>query len=106
MVIVLFRIDAFPFFGSNTTATEHVPRRTAFTLVPENLHRFPPVMMLMRIVPHDCFGIANDTLAAMFAALILRPTRKRMGVIFFFLMGDAGRVVVEEVVVLVCGATT
>jgi hypothetical protein len=42
----------------------------------------------------------------MFAALILRPTRKRMGVIFFFLMGDAGRVVVEEVVVLVCGATT
>jgi hypothetical protein len=106
MVIVLFRMDAFPFLGSNTTATEHVPLRTAFTLVPENLHRFPPVMMLMRIVPHDCFGIANDTLAAMFAALILRPTRKRMGVIFFFLIGDVGRVVVDEVVVLVCGATT
>jgi hypothetical protein len=42
----------------------------------------------------------------MFAALILRPRRKRMGVIFFFLIGDAGRVVVDEVVVLVCGATT
>jgi hypothetical protein len=42
----------------------------------------------------------------MFAALILRPTRKRMGVIFFFLIGDVGRVVVDEVVVLVCGATT
>jgi hypothetical protein len=27
-------------------------------------------------------------------------------VIFFFLIGDAGRVVVDEVVVLVCGATT
>lgn len=106
MVIVLFRIDAFPFFGSNTTATEHVPLRTAFTLVPENLHRFPPVMMLMRMVPHDCFGIANDTLAAMFAAVIFRPTRKRMGVIFFFLMGDAARDVVDEVVVFVCGATT
>ena len=106
MVIVLFRIDAFPLFGSNTTATEHVPLRTAFTLVPENLHRFPPVMMLMRMVPHDCFGIANDTLAAIFAAVILRPTRKRMGVIFFFLMGDVGRVVVDEVVVFVCGATT
>lgn len=106
MVIVLFRIDAFPFFGSNTTATEHVPLRTAFTLVPENLHRFPPVIMLMRIVPHDCLGIANDTLAAMLAALILRPTRKRMGVIFFFLMGDAGSVVVEEAVVFVCGAAT
>ena len=106
MVIVLFRIDALPLFGSNTTATEHVPRRTAFTLVPENLHRLPPVMMLMRIVPHDCFGIANDTLAAMLAALILRPTRTRMGVIFFFLMGDVGSVVVDEVVVLVCGATT
>ena len=106
MVIVLFRIDAFPFFGSNTTATEHVPLRTAFTLVPENLHRFPPVMMLMRMVRHDCFGLANDTLAAIFAAVILRPTRKRMGVIFFFLMGDVGRVVVDEVVVFVCGATT
>ena len=106
MVIVLFRIDAFPFFGSNTTATEHVPLRTAFTLVPENLHRFPPVMMLMRMVPHDCFGIANDTLAAIFAAVILRPTRKRMGVIFFFLMGDVGQVVVDQVVVFVCGATT
>jgi hypothetical protein len=106
MVIVLFRIAAFPLFGSNTTATEHVPRRTAFTLVPENMHRFPPVMMLMRMVPQDCFGIANDTLAAMFAALILRPTRRRMGEIFFFLMGDAGIVEVDEVVVLVCGATT
>jgi hypothetical protein len=63
-------------------------------------------MMLMRMVPHDCFGIANDTLAAIFAAVILRPTRKRMGVIFFFLMGDVGRVVVDEVVVFVCGATT
>jgi hypothetical protein len=29
-----------------------------------------------------------------------------MGVIFFFLIGDVGRVVVDEVVVLVCGATT
>jgi hypothetical protein len=106
MVIVLFRIAAFPLFGNNTTATEHVPRRTAFTLVPENVQRLPPVMMLMRIVPQDCFGIANDTLAAMFAALILRPTRRRIGVIFFFLIGDVGRVVVDEVVVLVCGATT
>lgn len=79
MVSVLLRTTDLPLFGKRMTTTVHFPARTAFKVVPTKAQFFVPLVMLMRIVPTDRFGIAIDTDAANFAALTVDPRRIAIG---------------------------
>lgn len=61
------------------TTTVHLPARTAFRVIPTKAQFLVPLVMLIRIVPTDRFGIAIDTDAANFAALTVDPRRIAIG---------------------------
>ena len=92
----------FPFLGMRTTVTVHVPLRIPRTVLPTNLQYFVPRVMEMRMEPCERFGIFNETVAAIFAAVALRYVRIRNVLIDVALLVliSMGCTVVEELVLL------
>lgn len=84
----------------STTVTVQVPLRIPRTVLPTNLQYLVPRVMEMRIEPCERFGILNDTVAAILAAVALRDARMRRVFIdvVLFVLRATGSTVVEELV--------
>lgn len=73
------RTTVLPLFGSKITTIVHFPVRIPFSELPTNAQYLVPLVMLMRIVPTDRFGMLIDTDAARFSALTFDPRRIAIG---------------------------